>query len=631
MATCDTIEVDLAPVDFDVSICTSAFDVEIVQADVTLDAVSIAGQGPKGDTGAPGEDGADGATGAAGPPGSPGTAATIAVGTTATLAPGTNATVANAGSSSTAIFDFGIPAGIQGPVGPQGQGINIKGTVPNHAALPATGNSPGDVWVTTDTGHGWSWSGTTWVDIGPIQGPAGPPGTTGPAGPPGADSTVPGPPGAQGPTGPTGPQGNPGTTGSTGPQGPTGPTGPQGNPGATGSTGPQGPPGPTVVSTDAGNTATLGTDSKIFVPSTTPTIWSVRLQSFSSIGNPSMEIDQRSAGATVAAAGTGTFALDRWKIFKAGTMAVSIGRQPAAAGEVKIPGTNFFISNNFMRMTLTTQQASLGASDQLQFAQVVEGPAWRELFGDVHSVSLLVRSSVANLKFGLTLQDPTSSRSLVKLCTIPSANTWTLITLPNIPVWSSGGTWGGAPGLVGYYFMVTLAVGSTLTAAANDTWQNANVIGAIGQDNFASKPTNSTFDIAFVQHEPGPFCSTLIDKPFTQNLDECLRYYEKSYPYAVAPGTANAANGLVYFLAQAGQSPYIPIRFKKVMAKTPTIIGYSYITGAANTVRDNNATVDRAITSATNSGDAGFNGFTVTGPNASIWQAAFHYTADTGW
>ena len=57
---------------------------------------------------------------------------------------------------------------------------------------------------------------------------------------------------------------------------------------------------------------------------------------------------------------------------------------------------------------------------------------FRELAGDVHSVSLLVRSSVAGLKFGLILRDsPTTTKTLAKLCTIPSSGTWTLIQLPN--------------------------------------------------------------------------------------------------------------------------------------------------------------------------------------------------------
>jgi Collagen triple helix repeat (20 copies) len=100
--------------------------------------------------------------------------------------------------------------------------------------------------------------------IGPI-GPAGPQGIQGIQGPPGAE----GPQGPQGPVGPSGPPGADGAQGAAGPQGLQGLQGPQGTQGATGSQGIQGPqgiPGPVAVSADAGNTATLGTDSKIFVP-----------------------------------------------------------------------------------------------------------------------------------------------------------------------------------------------------------------------------------------------------------------------------------------------------------------------------------------------------------------------------
>ena len=113
---------------------------------------------PKGDTGAAGVDGDDGYTpvfgvdyfngsdgapgytpqfgvdyfnGSNGTNGSNGEAATIAINNTVTLNPGSSATVTNIGSSSAALFDFGIPAGATGETGaanmtagPQGeQGI----------------------------------------------------------------------------------------------------------------------------------------------------------------------------------------------------------------------------------------------------------------------------------------------------------------------------------------------------------------------------------------------------------------------------------------------------------------------------------------------------------------------------
>lgn len=63
--------------------------------------------------------------------GDPGQAATIAVGTTTTLAPGSSATVTNSGTSSAAIFDFGIPRGADGTNGMDGtdgaDGVGVTG------------------------------------------------------------------------------------------------------------------------------------------------------------------------------------------------------------------------------------------------------------------------------------------------------------------------------------------------------------------------------------------------------------------------------------------------------------------------------------------------------------------------
>ena len=67
----------------------------------------------------------------------PNFAATVAAGTTTTLAPGSPATVTNSGTTQNAIFDFGIPEGIQGPVGPQGD-FNLTPRTVDNAFFPKT-------------------------------------------------------------------------------------------------------------------------------------------------------------------------------------------------------------------------------------------------------------------------------------------------------------------------------------------------------------------------------------------------------------------------------------------------------------------------------------------------------------
>ena len=161
--------------------------------------------------------------------------------------------------------------GPQGPKGETGNGFKIMGyyasvselqsAVPSPAVGDAYGvgaSEPYDIYI---------WGGSSWVDNGPIQGPAGPQGEPGEKGEKG-DKGDTGPAGAAGSSGATftpsvdasgnltwtndgglenpaavnirGPQG---ARGETGAQGETGPQGPQGEKGDTGDAGPQGPAG----------------------------------------------------------------------------------------------------------------------------------------------------------------------------------------------------------------------------------------------------------------------------------------------------------------------------------------------------------------------------------------------------
>ena len=131
-------------------------------------------KGDKGDTGNTGPAGADGA------------AATIAAGSTTTLPAGSDATVTNSGTSSAAVFNFGIPKGDKGDKGDPGAGLVITGTVATYADLPS-GLGPSDAgkayFVQAD-GKLYVWTGTAWPAEGQgsqFEGPQGPAGQDGAA------------------------------------------------------------------------------------------------------------------------------------------------------------------------------------------------------------------------------------------------------------------------------------------------------------------------------------------------------------------------------------------------------------------------------------------------------------------
>lgn len=110
-------------------------------------------QGPKGDTGDTGPQGPQGETGATGPAG---TSATIAVGTVTTLTAGSPATVTNSGTSSSAVFDFGIPQGPKGDTGETGPAGTITSVVANSLSSDKAYTSSGtDLQSITLTSGTW--------------------------------------------------------------------------------------------------------------------------------------------------------------------------------------------------------------------------------------------------------------------------------------------------------------------------------------------------------------------------------------------------------------------------------------------------------------------------------------------
>ena len=105
--------------------------------------------------------------------------------------------------------------GLQGPPGSPGTSINMQGSVATTGDLPTSGNTENDGYYCESDGDCYVWTGTEWVNVGPIVGPQG---LQGPRGLQGIQ-------GIQGPIGLTGPQGEIGPIGPVGPVGPRGPSG----------------------------------------------------------------------------------------------------------------------------------------------------------------------------------------------------------------------------------------------------------------------------------------------------------------------------------------------------------------------------------------------------------------------
>lgn len=402
--------------------------------------------------------------------------------------------------------------------------------------------------------------------------------------------------------------------------------------------GTQGVPGSTAISTDANNLATFGSDGGLSVP--VSSIWSARLRSYNALGNPNFEVDQRAAnaGLTYAAGNISQWQADRWLVNKNAATAVVTGgtaRVPAPNATV-IPGYNFNFTNSFMQLGVSTAQASLAAGEYLIIYQQIEGSNWRELCNDVTSVSILCSCTVA-LNFSIFIRDNAAAWSLVIPCSITAGqvgNPFVLLTFPNLPLWTTSGTFSQYPGAVGYQLGVCLGAATNLQTPTTGSWVNGGYLGYAGMSNFMAN-SGATFQLRFLQHEPGPLCTTLIDKPFVQNYQECLRYYQKTLPYGMAfPNSTVRYVSIGQQLANSAQVRSL-ILFNPEMAKTPVLRVTGYNTASFNTLYLDSSAGNQNYTVSTQAptdtrGTTG--AFTMSSGNStSPGSALGNWEADTGW
>jgi microcystin-dependent protein len=374
--------------------------------------------------------------------------------------------------------------------------------------------------------------------------------------------------GVPGPPGPQGPAGADGAPGATGPKGDKGDKGDQGPPGTISNV-------PIADNTQDGYLRKVSGLTTDFVDGSNhcqdlgSAIQLIRPRGFNACGNPNFEINQRRIG-------TGTTPqpyVDRWNTWSTGAVTFSaLQNADTSPLGISIPGTNFAIGRAYLRVTNTKVISTLAAADGLLAGySAVESITLRELINDVTSAQMLVRTSVAGLRPSFILRNSAGSRSIVKLCPpIPVANQWTLLQIPNIAKWASDITWSLDPGNYGYEILIGLGSGANSITTANDVWVNSAIYySAIGASNFCASPVGSTFDIAFIQHEPGPTCGQLIDLRWEDNLRYCQRHYCKSVSYLTAPCQGNWYN--IGALVPSSTSVRCFIRFPVEMAKAPTM------------------------------------------------------------
>jgi hypothetical protein len=291
--------------------------------------------------------------------------------------------------------------------------------------------------------------------------------------------------------------------------------------------------------------------------------------------NGAMVIDQRNAGASVNAPTTTGYTLDRWYVNASQSSKLTIQQN---AGSVTPPaGFTYYLG------ATSSSAYSITASDLFYVSQFIEGYnfadlAWGTANASSVTLSFRVYSSLTGT-FGGSLQNSANARSYPFTYSIPTANTWTTISI-TVPGDTSG-TWLTTNG-IGLRVFFGLGVGSTYSGTAS-AWAGADYRSATGSTSVVGT-SGATFYITGVELEKGSTATSFDYRPIGTELALCQRYYSKSYAQGTVPAT-NTSTGTTSMFCSSTTTGYMVggIVFPIIMRASPAITVYT-ISGTSGSI-----------------------------------------------
>jgi len=331
----------------------------------------------------------------------------------------------------------------------------------------------------------------------------------------------------------------------------------------------------TIQDASGGNTATIN--------SMTPTADS--LQGFRNrIINGDMRIDQRNAGAAVTINSAAvTYSVDRWAGYGQGSAGVFTLQQSTT-----VP-TGFI---NSLKVTVTTADASIAASDFYTLQQRIEGfnvadLGWGTANAKTVTLSFWVRSSLTGT-FSGALVGAAFARSYPFTYSISAANTWEQKTVT--VAGDTSGSWvtNNGTGLVVYF---DLGSGSDYEGTVN-AWNGALDVRVASSVRVIST-LSADWYVTGVQLEVGSVATPFERRDYGRELAMCQRYFETSYDSGTAVPT-NTQNGAIWF-CPTGSLLIYSYPFKVTKRASPTTVFYSPANSATGNYRNDTGATNVSV------------------------------------
>jgi len=278
--------------------------------------------------------------------------------------------------------------------------------------------------------------------------------------------------------------------------------------------------------------------------------------------NGDMRIDQRNAGASVTPTGF-SYTVDRWAANLTQSSKFSVQQSTTAStGQSKA-------------LVVTSLAAtSVASGDFFAIQHIIEGYNIADFgFGTAGAqpitLSFSVRSSLTGT-FGGCVTNGAHNRSYPFTFTISTANTFEQKTVTIAG--DTAGTW-ATDNTAGLRLWFGLGAGSTYSGTAG-TWAGSALVSATGATSVVGT-SGATFYITGVQLEKGSTATSFDYRDYGRELIMCQRYYQKSFPIAIAPIQNSGLYTLKWTQLTSGYGTRFLIQFVVAMRGTPTITGFN--------------------------------------------------------
>ncbi len=296
---------------------------------------------------------------------------------------------------------------------------------------------------------------------------------------------------------------------------------------------------------DALGRTPVGTNGQVLVADSTATTgvaWANYPQQFrNKLINGSFNVNQRAASSY-----TGTGSIGRWMDNWMGyTSSGTVTFSPATA-IADVPGVAGFKTGLVVNVVSGGTYSSGG--NYCLLGTKVEGCnmapfQWGYGWAKPATLSFWAKSTIAGTYTVSFQNDGYQDMVYVATYTIPISNTWYRIVI-NVPAPTTG-TWNGITNTsfnsASLWIAWSFGVDTNFQTDTVNAWQSQNRYGTASGVDLAAT-TGAKFWMSGVQFEVGSQATDFEYRDFATELAMCQRYYEKSYNYSDAPGTATGAS-----------------------------------------------------------------------------------------